>query len=206
MGKSKSTSTTKRTRAYTCIVYPESAPTDWRDIIDSYHIEWAASPLHDQDTNADGSPKKPHWHVLLQWDSLKTAEQAGEVAAAVHGTIVQPVQSVRSLLRYMCHLDNPDKAQYPKDQLETHGGLDASSALRTADVAVTVLVRDMIHWCADQGVTELADLMDYAADHEPDWWDALVHQCAYVMGQYLKSSRYRAQMIAAQAAEEDSHA
>nr|CRY94590.1 hypothetical protein [uncultured prokaryote] len=204
MSTSKSSGNkTRRTRTYTCIVYPDSAPDNWRDIIDGYHIEWAASPLHDRDINADGSAKKPHWHVLLCWDSVKTPEQAGEVAQAVNGTIVQPVQSVRALLRYMCHLDNPDKAQYDKAMLETHGGLDASSALRTADVAVSVLVRDMLSWCRDNGVTELCDLMDYAAECEPDWWDALLHSCAYVVGQYLKSRRYKLEMQALQGGRTD---
>ena len=190
MGAKKATES-KRTRAYTCIAYPDSAPSDWRDIIDSYHIAWAASPLHDRDINADGSAKKPHWHIMLTWDSVKTPEQAQEIADAIHGTMVLPVQSQRALLRYMIHMDNPDKAQYNAADLETHGGLDASDALRRSDASVTVLVRDMCRWCAENGVTELCDLMMYAMDAEPDWWDALCNRCAYVMGQYLKSLRYK---------------
>ena len=34
-----------RTRNWNVIVYPESAPENWRQIIDDLHIEWAESPL-----------------------------------------------------------------------------------------------------------------------------------------------------------------
>ena len=190
MGK-KASENARRTRAYTCIVYPDSAPANWRDVIDDYHLAWAASPLHDADTNADGSPKKPHWHVLLTWDSVKTPEQAQEIASACNGTVVQAVQSQRALLRYFAHLDNPDKHQYSPADIECHGGLDASEALRRSDASVAVLTRDMCRWCAENGITELCDLMLYAMDNEPDWWDALCNRCAYVMGQYLKSLRFK---------------
>jgi hypothetical protein len=39
----------KRSTDWTFIVYPDSAPVDWRDIIDSEHISWNESPLHDSD-------------------------------------------------------------------------------------------------------------------------------------------------------------
>lgn len=47
-----------RTRSWTFVLYDDSAPKDWRDRLDEYHIPWAESPLHDQDENADGTPKK----------------------------------------------------------------------------------------------------------------------------------------------------
>ena len=50
-------------RDWTFIVYPESAPLDWRNILDETHIKWIESPLHDKDFNADGTLKKPHWHI-----------------------------------------------------------------------------------------------------------------------------------------------
>ena len=61
-----------RTRSWTFVLYPESAPADWRDKLDDYHIEWVESPLHDRDLNGDGTPKKPHIHVLLSFGSVKS--------------------------------------------------------------------------------------------------------------------------------------
>ena len=45
-------------------LYPESAPDGWRDALAEQHVQVLVSPLHDADVTADGTPKKPHWHVL----------------------------------------------------------------------------------------------------------------------------------------------
>lgn len=47
-----------KTRAWTFIVYPDSAPDNWRDILDELHIPWVESPLHDKDQNPTGEQKK----------------------------------------------------------------------------------------------------------------------------------------------------
>lgn len=54
-----------RTRNFATVVYPESAPADWLDIINDLHIPCFVSPLHDQDLDAKGKPKKPHYHVVF---------------------------------------------------------------------------------------------------------------------------------------------
>ena len=41
-------------RDWTFIVYPESAPSNWRDTLNKTHLRWIESPLHDKDVNADG--------------------------------------------------------------------------------------------------------------------------------------------------------
>ena len=53
-----------RSRGWACIVYPESAPENWTETLNEAHIETLISPLHDKDVTAEGSPKKPHYHVL----------------------------------------------------------------------------------------------------------------------------------------------
>ncbi|MFK4954443.1 Rep family protein, partial [Lactococcus garvieae] len=55
-------------RDWTFIVYPESAPKAWREILDDTHLRWVESPLHDRDVNPDGEIKKAHWHILLSYD------------------------------------------------------------------------------------------------------------------------------------------
>ena len=62
-----------RARAWTFIVYPESAPENWRDVLDGFHLQWACSPIHDRDVNATGEPKKAHWHILLSFGGKKRA-------------------------------------------------------------------------------------------------------------------------------------
>ena len=58
-------STDSRTRTWTFVLYEDSAPENWRQLLDDMHIEWVESPWHDKDINADGKPKKKHKHILL---------------------------------------------------------------------------------------------------------------------------------------------
>lgn len=100
-----------RTRNWVFILYPESAPEDWRTKLDDLLIEWVESPLHDKDVNPGGEPKKPHWHILLLFSGSKSYEQIVEITLSVNGTIPKPCISVRGQIRYFAHLDNPEKAQ-----------------------------------------------------------------------------------------------
>lgn len=193
MSDKKSTRSAKsnRSRHFTFIVYPESAPADWREIIDGNHVSWAASPLHDKDVNADGSPKKPHWHVMVSFESLKTPDQCNELSAAVHGTISQFVQSPRAMVRYFAHMDNPDKAQYDKRDIECHGGFDLEDMLMTSNQTKYDALKEMIQFCVDADVIEYEDLLVYAMNNEPAWFEALADSCTYTMSAFLKSRRHR---------------
>lgn len=46
-----------RKRNWVFVVYPESAPENWREQLKEMLVPGFISPLHDKDVNADGSPK-----------------------------------------------------------------------------------------------------------------------------------------------------
>ena len=54
-----------KNRYWTFLIYPESAPKDWKDILQQTFLPVAISPLHDKDLNADGEKKKPHYHIIV---------------------------------------------------------------------------------------------------------------------------------------------
>ena len=74
-----------RQRTYATIVYPDSAPNDWQDILASLCIPAFISPLHDKDTNPTGEPKKPHYHVLLMFDGKKSSAQVDDIRKTFGG-------------------------------------------------------------------------------------------------------------------------
>ena len=96
--------------------------------LDDLHIEYAISPLHDSDINADGTKKKPHYHVGLFFDGKKSYTQILEITQKLHCPNPQKTASGKGLLRYMKHLDNPEKYQYQGD-IEVHGGLDLEAIM-----------------------------------------------------------------------------
>ena len=95
-------------RDWTFIVYPESAPENWRTILDETHLRWIESPLHEHDVNADGEKKKSHWHIMLCFDGPVTDKQVKKIIEPLNAPEPKKVGSARGLVRYMAHLDNPE--------------------------------------------------------------------------------------------------
>ncbi|WP_217492410.1 Rep family protein, partial [Lysinibacillus xylanilyticus] len=79
----------ERTKTWTFVIYPESAPENWREIIGEEHTPWVESPLHDKDVNADGEVKKPHWHVLMMYNSKKSFNQIKRLTDELNAPIPQ---------------------------------------------------------------------------------------------------------------------
>ena len=101
-------------RDWAFIVYPESAPKNWREILDETHMRWVESPLHDKDFNPDGTFKKPHWHVMLSADGPITLKAVEKIIEPLNVPAPQKVGSGRGMIRYFIHLDNPEKYQYSR--------------------------------------------------------------------------------------------
>lgn len=189
---SEKTRGSDRTRNWTVVVYPESAPDNWREYLDDLHIEWVESPLHEYDTNATGEVKKPHWHVLLMFGGVKSYEQVMEVIQPLRCPIPQRCHNAKAMVRYMAHLDNPEKHQYSVSDIVAHGGVDISELLRPSSSERYALIREMVAFVKDNGITEFQDLMDYASmERFDDWFPLLCDNSAYVVGNYIKSQRHR---------------
>lgn len=180
-----------RQRNWVFIVYPDSAPADWRNILDDLLIEWVESPLHDKDLNADGLPKKAHWHVLLLFSGNKSYQQVVDITSSVNGTIPKPCISVKGQIRYFAHLDNPEKAQYSFSDIVGHQGADVQSYLKPTTAMRYACIRDMMSYINDNEITEYWQFVDYASrERFDDWFPLLCDSCSYVIGNYIKSRRH----------------
>lgn len=185
-----------RTRSWTCIIYPTDgnppAPQNWREIIDEEHIQWIESPLHDKDTNADGTPKKPHIHLLFMYESVKTFEQVKELTDKLNAPIPQKCNGAKGLVRYMAHLDNPEKVQYSVSDIIGHGGADVAELLKPSSSERYQLIGEMMDFVREQNITEMEDLLYYArVERFDDWFPLLCDNSAYIMGAMIKSRRHR---------------
>lgn len=191
-GNKSSGNKESRTRNWTVVLYPESAPSDWRDILDGLHIEWVESPLHEFDTNATGEVKKPHWHLLLMFGGVKSFDQVCEVVKPLNCPIPERCHNAKAMVRYMAHLDNPEKYRYNVSDIKAHGGVDISELLRPSSSERYTLIRDMSAYIRDNDVTEFSDFFYYAmSEHFDDWFPLLCDSSAYVIGQVIKSQRHR---------------
>lgn len=181
---------TSRARTWTFVLYPESAPDDWQTRLAEMAVPCLVSPEHKDDVNVDGSKKKPHYHIVMLYSAPHTYEQVLSVSKSMNATIPQRVKDVRGMARYLCHLDNPEKAQYKTTDVKMFGGADYFSLIEsTADV--NQAVKEMCVWARDHGVYAYCDLQDYAATDRPDWFDVLVSKRTLAVSQYLKSLQWK---------------
>ena len=178
-----------RALSWCAVIYPDSAPADWRDILDSNHIQWIESPLHDKDVNPTGEPKKAHWHILLQFDSVKTLEQVKSVLEPLNAPIPIQCKSAKGAVRYMIHLDNPDKHQYNKADIIGHGGADVAAYFQPTASEIEALIIEMEDFVVKYGVVEYEDLVYYARTERTDWHNALM-QKSYSIERFIKSRRH----------------
>lgn len=178
-----------RKRNWVFVVYPDSAPDNWREMLREMLVPGFISPLHDGDINADGTPKKPHWHVLLTFKGLKSYDQVKEITDSLNAPAPQVCKDIRAYARYLCHLDNPEKAQYPTSDVESMGGADYLDKVRCAADTDTALA-EMMDWCMEQGCYSFFALANYARQSRPDWFRVLTSQRTVFLTAWLKSYQW----------------
>ena len=104
-------------RNWAFVLYPESAPADWREQLQKTGLQCAISPLHDKDMNPDNTPKKPHYHVILTYSGPTSYNVVKALTDGFNQPIPQALEQVRGYYRYLTHKDNPEKAQYDENIL-----------------------------------------------------------------------------------------
>jgi hypothetical protein len=149
-----------RTRNWVCAIYPESAPDNWRDIINEQHIQWVESPLHDKDIDGEGEPKKAHWHILLLYRGVKTFEQVRELTDSVNAPPPQKCHDTRGTVRYMSHQDDPKKYQYDKNAVVAHGGADLMVLCAPSKGEIYEIKCQIEEYICEHGITEYSILLD----------------------------------------------
>lgn len=175
-----------RTRNYATVVYPESAPENWQELLGEQCVPAFISPLHDQDINPTGEPKKPHYHVILMFDSVKTEEQAKEVFTLIGGVGCEPVKSLRAYARYLCHLDNPEKVQYDTSLVRQFGGADYMDLIGMS-VDRYIALADILDYIDENQIVDFTVLMRYCREEKFEWFKVLVDGGVYTVKEYMKT-------------------
>lgn len=182
-------SATTRTRIFATVVYPESAPADWRERLEAQHVKAMVSPLHCQDVLPTGELKKEHWHVLWRYEGVKTTAQAQELVDLIGGAgSVEMVADYRGYARYLCHLDSPDKAQYDASEIQCFGGEDWEAVALSEAERVDAALDEIEDWIDETGCVSYVALCRYARRQRPDWTRCIrthtIHLSALIKSAY----------------------
>ena len=175
-----------RKRVWCWIMYPESLPENWKDIIDSWHTKVVVSPLHEYDIKEDdsGELKKPHYHAIISFDGKKSYTQVCEMLEPLHCTIPQPVNSVSGSVRYLCHLDDKDKYQYSIDDVLPFCGFDLSPLYKLSEeqeVSGVLAIQLIIQ---EQHIGYFVDLCNIIQSDYPNLYPILIKR-SYFLKTYL---------------------
>lgn len=186
-------STTKkpaaRFRNFATVVYTDSAPENWIQILSEQVVPAFISPFHDKDVNPTGEPKKPHYHVMIMFEGKKSIEQAKEIFDTINGVGVEKVNSLRGYARYLCHLDNPEKVQYSVDEVQCLAGTDYINTIGLATDKYNA-ISEMIDFCEIYDVYSYRELLIYCMNNRSDWYRILCDSGTYVIREYLKSRHW----------------
>ena len=139
----------------------------------------------------EGEHKKNHYHVLLCFDGPTTYNTAKEYADRVGSAngVIQPVGSVRGMVRYFCHLDNPDKHQYNESIIQCRNGFDPKDYFSLTISQQKSFKRKVTNFIRDNDITEYGELIDMLMDSdEMDMYD-IASQNTFYFTQYIKSKR-----------------
>lgn len=178
-----------RGRNFATIVYPDSAPENWQEILAGLFVPAFISPLHDKDLNPTGEPKKPHWHVMLMFEGKKSDEQVREMFAQIGGVGMDKVNSIRGYARYLCHMDNPEKAQYAPEEVRALCGADYTGIIGLVTDKYKA-IGEMIDFCEDNGIISYSKLLKYCRMERYDWFRVLCDNGTLVMKEFLKSKAW----------------
>lgn len=183
----------KRARAWTAMVYPDSAPADWLDILRNQLVECLVSPLHDKDVLPTGEPKKPHWHVVLAFKNPATYEKACEVFELI-GAVVPPereakVKDFRQMARYLCHMDQPDKHRYDMQDVISIGAIDYATLCMSAADEDAIL--DEIYEAMDEYFLEsYPAVVRFTKAKHPEWKPLVYRKFVRQIAEYAKGLHY----------------
>lgn len=190
----------KRARAWWGVLYPDSAPANWRSMIADDLVETLISPLHDKDVNPDGTQKKPHYHVLISFKNPTTRENAADTMER-WGVVVQrhwpkpgepdsfKVKDFKQAARYLCHLDQADKHRYEISDVQSIGAIDYPALVMSATDEDAML--DEIFETMDlYGLDTYSAVVRWTRTNRPDWKPIVYRKYTRQIAEYAKGLNY----------------
>lgn len=193
-----------RHRVWTGVFYPDSASKEWTDLLSELHVKVWVSPLHDKDTwtqvdekrdkeHKAGTLKKPHHHFIVQYDTQVDSRTVTNDFNFLKGpqVAIQSVRSITSMIRYLIHADDKNKAQYSMNDIKLFGGATLDSIGEVSSKDKGKMLRDMRKCIREHNFIYFDEFFDYCDDCEQEWSYLLDNGYTYPIREYIKSRAYR---------------
>ena len=83
--------------------------------------------------------------------------------------------SAKGLVRYMVHLDNPEKYQYSLDEIVGHNGADVASYFELTATNKLVLMKEMISFIYENNIDNYAEFLMLCIEKSDDWFNVAIN-------------------------------
>ena len=194
MAKNTTTETTKKVekkRNWAFVVYPDSAPENWLDILTQTGLEIAISPLHDKDVNPTGEPKKPHYHVIACYNGPTSFNVVKKLTDQLNAPIPIPLEAVKGYYRYLTHKDNPEKYQYDEKDIKTLNGFNIANFSELTRGEVLELKKNIHTYIREHDIKEYCDLLDMLFDDSMFNEYDIATNHTLLFSTYIKSRKFK---------------
>lgn len=152
-------------RNWAFVVYPDSAPDNWLQLLQETGLQCAISPLHDMDLDASGEPKKAHWHVIVCYSGPTSFNVVKGLTDSFNAPIPQALEQVKGYYRYLTHQDNPEKAQYSSDDICCINGFNIMDYSDLTRSELNSIKLKMLEFIRQVDILEYSDFMDFLQDN-----------------------------------------
>lgn len=208
----------KSTKGWQFILYPDSDffNPNWQNDITEY-LNPCCWVLHDQDCysedtyfrddtdnhkkgdieHAKGEVKKKHYHVLFWFGNAVKFTQALEVMETCGGCMIQPILNKVAAIRYLTHIDYPEKVQYSVDDVTVKCGLNFGKFYYDSDINIDQITDDIIAWCRVNKVVTINQFIDYAMKYKKEWWAVYKNKAGIrnTVADYCKNQGYEERLF-----------
>lgn len=176
-------------RNWAFVLYPESAPADWQEILSKTGLQCAVSPLHDSDLDPTGEPKKPHYHIIACYAGPASFNVVKGLTDSLNAPIPQALEQVRGYYRYLTHKDNPEKYQYSESDIQTINGFSIMDFVELTKSEVLSIKRELQTLIRSADILEYSDFMDLLQDSSMEQQYDVASSNTYFFEKYISSRR-----------------
>ena len=176
-------------RNWAFILYPESAPENWIELLQKTGLQCAISPLHNKDKDPTGTPKKAHYHIIACYSGPTSYNVVKALTDSFNASIPQALEQVRGYYRYLTHKDNPEKYQYNESDIKTVNGFNISDFVELSKSEVLEIKKNLQQLIRNLNIFEYADFMDYLQDNDLNVEYEVASNNTYFFEKYITSRR-----------------
>lgn len=156
-----------RSKYFAFEMYEENLADNWLDVLKSKHIPLVISPLHNKDFTEDGQPKKSHYHVVVCYNSLKSLKQVhNDFDDVASNKYIMSVSVIKGYFRYLCHLDNPEKAQYSESDVQIFYGAPYDTYVKLNTFQSRNVRREVLEFISLKHPREFCEVYEHFRDDD----------------------------------------